>query len=166
LCFCRSLQNLCSVEPGQHTLHIALTPQDAAQNPSPGGSVPSSKILHSRRSFLLSSSRPRSIAWLRFFWSPSSLLLLDKQAPMLPVVCGGDRRPSGGSQPTRQRAYARRSPRASLYRVGAGAMSEDGAVVVVESKDERGCWAKDEARCRCPRAVSLLLCRLLSPDRT
>ena len=44
--------------------------------------LPSSRILHSRRSFFESSSSVRSIIWLRFFWSPSSLLPLLMHAPM------------------------------------------------------------------------------------
>jgi hypothetical protein len=50
--------------------------------------LPSSNILHSRRSFLESSSSPRSIIWLRFFWSPSSFPPLDMHAPIL-TECGG-----------------------------------------------------------------------------
>lgn len=48
--------------------------------------IPSRRILHSRRSFFESSSSVRSIAWLRFFWSPSSLLELLIQAPMVATL--------------------------------------------------------------------------------
>lgn len=50
------------------------------------GSSPSSRILHSRRNRRESSSSLRSMAWLRFFCSTSSLLVL-MQMPIL-VDCG------------------------------------------------------------------------------
>jgi hypothetical protein len=48
----------------------------------PGGGLPSSRILHSRRNRRESSSSLRSMAWLRFFCSTSSLLVL-MQMPMV-----------------------------------------------------------------------------------
>ena len=56
--------------------------------------VPSSRILHSRRSRRESSSSLRSMAWLRFFCSPSSGLELMQ----MPIVCvgGGPNRGDGG----------------------------------------------------------------------
>lgn len=47
--------------------------------------LPSSRILHSRRSFFESSSRPRSMAWLFFFWPSSSPPLELMQLPMMTV---------------------------------------------------------------------------------
>jgi hypothetical protein len=52
-----------------------------------GGGLPSSRILHSRRNRRESSSSLRSMAWLRFFCSTSSLLVL-MQMPMV----AGERR--------------------------------------------------------------------------
>lgn len=52
------------------------------------GGVPSSRILHSRRRRRESSSSLRSMAWLRFFCSPSSGLEL-MQMPMVSVGRSG-----------------------------------------------------------------------------
>lgn len=51
---------------------------------------PSKRILHSRRSRRESSSSLRSMAWLRFFCSTSSLLVL-MQIPMVAAVQSGSR---------------------------------------------------------------------------
>jgi hypothetical protein len=56
--------------PVQHKL-VACVPILVLFPLSPEPS--SSRILHSRRSFFESSSNVRSIIWLRFFWSPSSV---------------------------------------------------------------------------------------------
>lgn len=52
------------------------------------GDIPSSRILHSRRNFLESSSNVRSMALLFFFWSPSPSLL--GELMQLPIVGARD----------------------------------------------------------------------------